>query len=262
MQMDKPDNVTWILEITPEFTDPELMTKYVKKFVTIEDFDFRYKDWPKVEGPCVVFGTFRCLTQMARNPDLSNYIFDDYAPLTCSSYYSYLYEYLGRLAFMTPMSTLPHMDLERIFGQSVFIRPNSNKKPFEAEVVGINDIEAYTNKYSRHLDELVILSEVLQIDSEYRCFCRNGKTFSHSSYMEDEYKPAPEHIVRFADSVAERVLETLGLNMVTVDVAVCGSDLKLIEIGGVNSWGIYGSNIQNFIEAMEQEAVERFNDLF
>lgn len=253
--------VTWILEINPDFTDPELLTNHVRKFEAIENFNLQYKDWPKVEGPCVVFGTFNCLTQMLKNPDLCNYIFDDYSLLDCSTYYRYVYQFLGRFAFIVPMSAIQYIDLERIFGQSVFIRPNSNKKPFEAEVIAIGNIDSYLRKHSNYNHELVILSEVTPIDKEYRCFCRDGKTFCHSSYSGKEYQPAPDIVIQFAESVAERILETLGINMVSVDVAVSGSELKLIEIGGVNSWGIYGSDIKLFVEEMENEAIKRFQDL-
>jgi hypothetical protein len=52
------------------------------------------------------------------------------------------------------------------------------------------------------------------------------------------------------------------MNMITVDVAFCDSGLKLIEIGGVNSWGIYGVEIPRFIEEMEKEAIKRFQDMY
>jgi hypothetical protein len=256
-----PSQVTWILEITPDFTDPELLTRHVKQFVPIEGFSLQYKDWPKVQGPCAVFGTFNCITQMLRNPDLCNYVLDDYALLECTSYYRHVYPFLGRTAYILPMGALPHLDLSKTFGDSVFIRPNSNKKPFEAQVVATTQTDAYLRKHPQHQDELVILSDVIGIQREFRCFCRNGKTFCHSSYKEDQFGPAPERVIRFADEVAMRILQTLGLAMITVDVAECDSGLKLIEIGGVNSWGIYGVDIPTYIEGMEQAALEKYQEL-
>lgn len=253
--------VTWILELTPEFTDPELLTKHVQQCVTLEYSGINFRNWPQVQGPAVAFGTFRCLTQMQRNPDLCNFIFDDYAQLTCTNYYRHLYRYLGRLAFIVPMSALPHMALEPVFGNSVFIRPDSNKKTFEAEVVALNAMEKYLRSHQQHHDELVILSEVLQIDREFRCFCRNGKVFAHSSYKEEMYAPAPLEVLAFAEEIAAHTLQTLGINMLTIDVAVCGDALKLIEIGGVNSWGFYGCDIKRFVEVMEAEARERFAEV-
>ncbi|WP_218025098.1 hypothetical protein [Nocardia jejuensis] len=46
--------------------------------------------------------------------------------------------------------------------------------------------------------------------------------------------------------------------MVTVDIGIdTGDVLRLVEIGGVNSWGIYGSKVSDFIAAMEAEALDR-----
>lgn len=257
-----PTPVTWILEITPDFTDPELLSHHVKKCVTIRNFGPRFTDWPQVDGPCVVFGTFNCISQMLRVPALCNHVLDDYALLACSSYYRYAYPFLGRTAFMAHMNALPHINLARIFGQSVFIRPDSNKKPFEATVVDTTQMDAYLRKHPQHQDELVILSDVIRIEQEYRCFCRNGKTFCHSSYKEDHFRSAPDAVIQFANAVADRILQTLGLNMITVDVAVCDTGLKLIEIGGVNSWGIYGVDIPRYIMEMESAALEKYQELF
>lgn len=46
--------------------------------------------------------------------------------------------------------------------------------------------------------------------------------------------------------------------MVTVDVRVSPDGaLRLVELGAVNSWGIYGSNVAEFIAATEAEALAR-----
>ena len=45
--------------------------------------------------------------------------------------------------------------------------------------------------------------------------------------------------------------------MVTVDVGVARDRLRLIEMGGVNSWGLYGADPDAFIAAMEAEALAR-----
>lgn len=48
--------------------------------------------------------------------------------------------------------------------------------------------------------------------------------------------------------------------MITVDVGIDPDGIvRLVELGGVNSWGIYGSNVGDFIAAMEAEALTRAN---
>ncbi len=94
------------------------------------------------------------------------------------------------------------------------------------------------------------MSEVVTFEREYRCFCRNGRFFCGSSYPLEPYLPVPDHVRGFAETAAARLL-THGSTMVTVDVGV-GPDgvLRLVELGGVNSCGIYGSNVADFIAAM------------
>lgn len=258
--MDKP-TVTWILEINPEFTDPELLAGKVDNCVRIEGGNYHRREWPEVNGPVAVLGTFRCLQQMLKIPGLADAAFDTYSLLKCSSYYPYLFEYLKRESFFIPLSALPYLDLSRIFGDSVFIRPDANTKPFEAEVVKIAQLEEYLSRHQKYLTDLVALSEVIPIEREFRCFCRNGIVFADSSYLEDNYQPAPSEVITFAETVAAKTLKTLGINMLTVDVALSNGELKLIEIGGVNSWGFYGANLQDYIAGMEAEAKERYLDL-
>ena len=105
------------------------------------------------------------------------------------------------------------------------------------------------------------MSEVVPFDVEYRCFCRNGAFFCGSSYPEAPYQPVPEDVREFAERVAKKLLAADGMNMVTVDVGVGEGRLRLVEIGGVNSWGIYGSDVAAFIEAMEAESLTRWRDL-
>lgn len=254
-------DVTWILEINPEFTDPELLAGRVGKCLRIEGGDYHRREWPEVSGPMAILGTFRCLRQMVKVPGLADAVFDTYSLLKCSAYYPHLFEYLGRQSFFVPLSALPELDLPRFFGSQVFIRPDANTKPFEAEVVGVEQVEEYLARHQKYLNDLVVLSDVIPIQREFRCFCRNGSVFAHSSYLEDNYQPATREVIEFAEAVAGRILNTLGINMLTVDVALSEGDLKLIEIGGVNSWGFYGANQEDYIAGMEAEARERYLDL-
>ena len=64
--------------------------------------------------------------------------------------------------------------------------------------------------------------------------------------------------MKFAEQAAQRLLEQ-GLTMCTIDIAV-GDQLRLIEAGGVNSWGLYGSSLDDFITAMESEACRVYEE--
>lgn len=247
--------VTWILDFDYDFTAPKQISEFLNHFIVLPEKSL-ITDWPKVQYPCVTYGTMRKVSQLLQQKSLCEAVFDDYISLRCSYYYRKVYKFLKRMAFIVPFSSLEYIDWYKIFSQQIFIRPDSNHKPFEAQIVSIDNIPDFIRKYqhSQH-NELVVVSEVVRLGQEYRCFCRNGKVFCHSSYP-DPYHPAPKDVIVFAEKIAQILSETISSNMLTIDIAK-NDCLRLVEIGGVNSWGIYGGNIQDFIYHMEQEAIER-----
>ncbi|WP_282785625.1 ATP-grasp domain-containing protein [Nocardia sp. CC201C] len=185
-------------------------------------------------------------------------MFDDYATLRCSFYYRHVYDLLGRTAVLLPFSAVTHVPLQRMFeADRVFVRSDTNYKLFPADVHAIAELEHWVRTYDQYRDELVVVSEVVSFEREYRCFCRNGRFVCGSSYPIEPYLPVPDDVRRFAETAATRLLAH-GSTMVTVDVGVgCDGALRLVELGGVNSWGIYGSNVADFVAAMEAEALAR-----
>lgn len=216
--------------------------------------------WPDVEGPLVGYGTMRTMTRMRRSK-LTRAVFDDYATLRCSSYYGAIYDLLGRAALLIPMSALGHLDLGRHLGEQVFIRSDSNYKLFPGEIVETAHAARFLDQYAEHRDELVVVAEVIALGDEYRVFCRRGQMFCHSSYPVEPYLPAPPEVMAFAEAAARSLARVVPSEMLTVDVAVGSDRLRTVEVGGVNSWGIYGSDLDAFIAAMVAEGLARDADL-
>ncbi|MFR9751904.1 ATP-grasp domain-containing protein [Nocardia sp. 004] len=216
--------------------------------------------WPVVQDgrPIVGYGTMPTMRSLRRVPQLGEAVFDDYTMLRCSFYYRHVYDLLRRTAVLMPFSAVPGLPLRRMFGSDqVFIRSDTNYKLFPADVHAIVDLGHWLRTYDQYRDELVVVSEVVTFEREYRCFCRDGRFVCGSTYSIEPYLPVPDHVRGFAETAAARLL-VHGCTMVTVDVGV-GPDgvLRLVELGGVNSWGIYGSNVADFIAAMEAEALAR-----
>ncbi len=218
------------------------------------------------------YGTMHTMTRLARRPmPMGAAVFDDYAKLKCSSYYPHVYDLLGRTCFLVPFSALPTLPLQRMLDSDrVFVRSDTNYKLFPAVELALENVPGWVETYREHGEELAVVSEVVRFDREYRCFLRDGVFFCGSSYAKQplpmtEYEPVPDAVRRFAELAATRMLK-LGVNMCTVDVGVTspasGSTatdvLRVVEIGGVNSWGIYGSNVEVFVREMEAEALERY----
>ncbi len=242
------------------FTDPLRLKPLLEEPIVLETSSAGRPEWPMLEGPMIASGTMRTLLQMIRVPHLCEAVFDNHAELRCSSYYRAAYEYLGRDAFIVPMSGLVHAHLDRYFQRSVFVRPDASHKPFEAEVVPTDQLDAFAHKYPGEARELAVVCEVIPIEAEYRCFVRNARVFAHSSYPKEPYEPAPEEVIEFAQTVASALSSYLSSNMLTIDVARSDGALKLMEVGGVNSWGLYGCALEDFVREMEAEALERYEE--
>ncbi|MFE6919996.1 ATP-grasp domain-containing protein [Nocardia sp. NPDC057663] len=250
----------WLIDLHEEFPGSAIVAAELDDALIVEPYDVMMGRWPVVEeGRAVVgYGTMPTMTRLRRVPRLGEAVFDDYPTLRCSSYYRHVYDLLGRTAVFVPFSAIPGLPLRRMFGsEQVFVRSDTNYKLFPAGVHAVAELDRLLQSYVEHRDELVVVSEVVTFEHEYRCFCRNGRFVCGSSYPLEPYLPVPDHVRTFAETVAARMLAQ-GSTMLTIDVGV-GPDgtLRLVELGGVNSWGFYGSDVTDFIAAMEAEALAR-----
>lgn len=249
--------VRWVLELHPEFPSAEEIRSLVPDPLVLSRSDLLMGRLPASESPMVGYGTMAGMSALARQ---SSAVFDDFPKLRCSSYYRWVYDLLGRTCILVPFSALPHLPLQRMFGSQVFVRSDSNFKLFPAEVIEVKQVARWMDLYSAHQDELLVLSEVIPLDTEYRCFCRDGSFVCGSSYPEPPWLPVPSHVREFAEIAAVR-LSSQGITVCTIDVGVGEkSKLHLVEAGGVNSWGLYGADPRAFIELMEAEAIRIFED--
>ncbi|MFF2554120.1 ATP-grasp domain-containing protein [Nocardia sp. NPDC058058] len=250
----------WLIDLHDEFPGSAVVAAALDDALIVEPHDAMMGRWPVVlDGrPLVGYGTMQTMRSLCRVPRLGEAVFDDYAMLRCTSYYRHVYDLLGRTAIFVPFSAVPDLPLRRMFGSDqVFIRSDTNYKLFPAGVHNIAKLDRWLQTYDRYRDELVVVSEVVPFEIEYRCFCRDGRFVCGSSYPNEPYLPVPDQVRAFAETAAKR-LRAHGYTMITVDVGVSPDGvLRLVELGGVNSWGIYGSNVTAFIAAMEAEAFAR-----
>lgn len=246
----------WILELHDEFPSADDVRLRVPDPLVVSRQDLLLGRPEGLQGPQVGYGTMTGMAALARH---STAVFDDFASLRCSSYYRRLYDLLGRACVLAPFTALKHLPLERMFGSRVFVRSDSNFKLFPASVLSVEEIPRWMDFYQTHQDELLVLSDVVELKEEFRCVCRRGRFVCGSSYPEPPYSPVPERVRAFAEKAARRLAEA-GISMCTVDVGIGPGGLYLVEAGGVNSWGVYGSDLDAFIESMEKEAMQVAED--
>jgi len=215
-------------------------------------------DWPAIDGPAVGYGTMRTMSRLARDRRLGHVVFDDYARLRCSAYYPAVWRFLGRTTVLVPFGALATLDARRMFGDRVFVRSDTNLKVFAAAVVAADELPSFVAGHPHQHDQLAVVSEVIAISREYRCFVRQGAFVCGSSYPLPPHTDVPAEVRGFAEDVAAAAA-SLPLDPLTVDVAITPAGPRLVELGGVNSWGLYGADRAAFVAMMEAEANDRWN---
>lgn len=254
--------VPWLIEEDPDFPGPQTLREAgIVEVIPLDPGPPWAPRWPAVEGPAVAYGTMRTLRRLQSHRPLAHAVFDDYPALRWTSFLPHVYDLLGREVFLVPLGALAHLDLPRHFGPQVFVRPETNYKLFAAQVVESSEVDRFLEFHAEHVREMVVLSEVVSLGQEYRCFCREGQVFASSSYPDIPYMEAPVDVIALAQQCARRLFEGRGLRMITVDVARAPDGrLRLVEVGGVNSWGVYGCDLRAFVAAMEAEALLSWED--
>ncbi|MBL8685495.1 MAG: ATP-grasp domain-containing protein [Myxococcales bacterium] len=253
----------WILDLHSDFPGSAVvlarLSERGRDAIVLERSAVSRGDWPTLDGPLVGYGTMFTMSRLGRHTTLGRAVFDDYPRLRCTSYYPLVYDLLGRTTFVAPFAALRTMPLARMLGERVFVRSDSNYKLFPAAVLDASEVASWVDRYREHHRELAVVSEVVAMDVEYRCYFRDKRFVCGSSYPTEPYRGVPDEVRAFAAIAAARLAEA-GITMATIDVAAGDGVLRLVEAGGVNSWGIYGSSVDAFIDAMEAEAIERFED--
>jgi len=256
----------WILALSPHFSDPARLRPFLANPIVLTPAQLSGTAPMPVLAPGrprVAFGTMHHMMALLRHPVLGDAVLDRHVALRCSQYYRHVYPHLGQAMVLAPVAALGHLPLQRMFGASVFVRPDGNNKPFEAEVLPTDPerVADCARRLQHHSDRLIVLSEVIDPGTEYRCFVRRGRVFAHSSYPRQPHVPAPPAVTAFAEAVAADLAGT-GMTMLTVDVSLSGERLRLVEVGGVNSWGLYGAREEDFVAGMEAEARQAHDELW
>jgi hypothetical protein len=148
----------------------------------------------------------------------------------------------------------------------VFIRPNSNAKPFHGQCVHYANFkewyDTHVNGWKIIPDMMCMISQPTEIDAEWRLFVHNGKVISGSMYRPDwtaDYDP-------FINEYVEESLRTLDFSpfpLFSVDVALTKHGVHaIIEYGSINCAGLYSARVEPIVEAVESEAIKEYEDYY
>lgn len=142
-----------------------------------------------------------------------------------------------------------------------FIRPCEDNKAFTGKVVSKSqflDWQKIINKINDKRSKLNSETEILiapykEIQKEVRLFIFEGKVITGSYYkigakvIYEELKNG-DSVIEYAEKMCEGYQPAQAF---VLDVAMVDNDYKIIEINNINSVGLYNSNVNKFIEAVE-----------
>lgn len=140
----------------------------------------------------------------------------------------------------------------------VFSRPTEDTKSFAGQVLDVEDFKYWISKVKSNTDRIldsetdIVISEVKEINAEYRLFIVDGKFVTGSLYKLRDKVTTSEFVPQDVIDYAHDVIKIWNPDKAFVlDIACTPEGNKIIEINNINSSGFYKSNISKIIDAIE-----------
>jgi hypothetical protein len=218
---------------------------------------------------CVLFrGTLTLGRDILRTSWIPGAYMDE-KNLRCSTYYTYFGSYLlNNQYFMLPLGELIRRRQEILeYFQSdgeLFIRPDSNMKPFRAGVFNLNilnTMQALGDELKRDETTLVLVSRKQTITREWRFFIYKNQVITGSLYLVGEERIDETIKGGYLENYLNHVLGQVSWYpefLYTVDVCESAGELYVLELGSFSCAGEYGCNLDLLIEAGATAALEDY----
>jgi hypothetical protein len=161
---------------------------------------------------------------------------------------------------------LPRL-LERFGDQGrLFLRPNENDKSFSGVVVSENNFDRWYAQNARCYDldptSVAVVSRPQEILSEHRFIIADRRVIAGSKYRRGRQLLDGQEAAGFdtdAASFAERLITQSPwqpLRIYALDVAELADGYAFLEIGSLNSCGLYGCDLRAVVEHASRIAAE------
>jgi hypothetical protein len=221
-----------------------------------------------VDRPVVFYGSLNTAEHLRSRIDAVPLVWYDRHAFSCRSYYARW----GRLLLQEhyafyPLAELPRLKgaIYRDFGRDglVFIRPDDNDKSFGGRLVPEDGFAAWYDEAQINRPDpaaLAVVSSPARIDAEWRFVIADGEVIAGSAYKGGDRLGRPDdahrEAVRFAGEVAAEPWQPRPIYV--ADVAFAAGRCRLVEIGGVNSAGLYRCDLRAVVAAMNAIAERDF----
>lgn len=219
---------------------------------------------PDNDSPGIIYGTVQFCSTFGSNvcPGVFGY-FD----MDVTRYYPRYGDYLLNSEYIClPYGSLRHSKnmIFDVFGDEIFIRPNSGKKVFTGFTIHKDDfdfeIKALQHTSHIYLDTLCVISSSKVFGKEYRFFVSDGDIVTYSSYSWNKDEPytydAPKEMLDTVIEIANNDFRPA--DIFVVDMTMYQGKPKIIEINSASSSGLYGCDIFEFVNAMGKSAIREY----
>lgn len=226
--------------------------------------------------PLIFHGGIGLLRQAQKLPKISpNYmpwIWCDWDILACRSYYAHWGKYLLQQDY----AFYPWGELSRLKSKlyhefasegKIFVRPDSNDKIFNGELVVFEQFEHWLKYGGRYMepppDTLCVVCRPENILAEYRLIIADKKVIAGSQYRTpggiDINENYPVEIISFAEEV---VSVWTPHDIFCLDIAKTESGFKVIECGSINCAGFYKCDLRAIVAKASEIAEREYQDAY
>lgn len=150
------------------------------------------------------------------------------------------------------------LEIECDPNEDFFIRPDSDGKQFDGQVMEFRDIKGFIERHLLYdsnidLDTKVLIGPVYNIDKEWRNYIVDGKVVTSSLYrhnfrLKKDANDIPESMIKF---VEDRIAEYKPHDNFAIDIASTkDGTYYIIECGCLNSVGFYHADISKIVSAV------------
>jgi hypothetical protein len=224
----------------------------------------------EADRPVVFYGSLNTAERLrVLGPDWVPFVWFDRAAFSCRSYYAHWGDLLiqEQYAFY-PLAELPRLkrQLYRLHGRdgAVFVRPDDNDKSFSGRLVPEETFATwYEEATALGADPaaLAVVASPVRIDAEWRLVVADRRVIAASAYKGGDRLPRPpeRHLAEAVDFAARIAAAPWQPRPIyCLDVAFCGGRFGVLEIGGINSAGLYRCDLSAVVRAMNEIAVREF----
>ncbi|MFA5599326.1 MAG: ATP-grasp domain-containing protein [Phenylobacterium sp.] len=185
--------------------------------------------------------------------------------LCCKKYYNYFGNHLlNNQYIMLPFKEIIRQFdfVKSLFGNDIFIRPDSGLKPFAGQAASLNSlkIENLCDEYVNedYADLLCVVSSAKEIKKEWRVVIADKKAIAGSQYKIDcelEVSPeCPSEILSYAEYLALSDWEPDIIYTMDIGLDKNGG-MRLVELNSFSCSGLYDCDLSKIVEVASELAI-------